>query len=240
MQPAHDSLERLVPDRLAVPDASGLATLDLHLARYEFAARHLRPGRALDLACGVGYGTRLLADRAGVPVVGADLSPEAIAYAKSRYGKPGVEFRIADAMRFEDAEGFDSIVSLETVEHLPDPAGFLARAVALLRPGGSFVASVPTTPSTDLNPHHRHDFSERSFRRAVAVHGLAELDCLRQVQRVPLRSVLGRRELRMGDLRKNLPAYYARNPRALARRIATTLRHGLANHYITIAWRKPA
>jgi SAM-dependent methyltransferase len=240
MQPAHDSLERLVPDRLAVPDASGLATLDLHLARYEFAARHLRPGRALDLACGVGYGTRLLADRAGVPVVGADLSPEAIAYAKSRYGKPGVEFRIADAMRFEDAEGFDSIVSLETVEHLPDPAGFLARAVALLRPGGSFVASVPTTPSTDLNPHHRHDFSERSVRRAVAVHGLAELDCLRQVQRVPLRSVLGRRELRMGDLRKNLPAYYARNPRALARRIATTLRHGLANHYITIAWRKPA
>jgi SAM-dependent methyltransferase len=240
VQPAHDSLERLIPDRLGAFDATGLATLDLHLARYEFAARHLRPGRALDLACGVGYGTRLLADRAGVDAVGVDLSPEAIEYARSRYGGAGVEFRVADAMSFEDAEGFDSIVSLETVEHLPDPAGFLAHAVSLLRPGGSFVASVPTTPSTDVNPHHRHDFSERSFRRAVAIHGLAELDCLCQVQAVPLRAVLGRSEARMSDVRRNLPAYYARHPGALLRRIATTLRHGFANHYITIAWRKPA
>ncbi len=240
MQPAHDSLERLVPDRLAALDASGLATLDLHLARYEFAARHLQPGRALDLACGVGYGTRLLADRAAVHVVGADLSAEAIAYAQSRYAGPGVEFRVVDAMRLEDAEGFASIVSLETLEHLPDPAGFLARAVALLRPGGSFVASVPTTPTTDVNPHHHHDFSERSFRRAVGVHGLAELGCLRQVQRVPWTAALSRHELRMGDSRKNLLAYYARNPRVFVSRIAATLRHGLATHYITIAWRKPA
>jgi SAM-dependent methyltransferase len=239
MQPPHDSLERLVPDRLAQQDATGLATLELHLTRYEFAARHLRPGRALDLACGVGYGTRLLADRAGVRVVGVDLSPEAIEYARGRYGGEGVDFRVADAMRFEDAEGFDSIVSLETVEHLPDPAAFLAHAVSLLRPGGCFVASVPTTPSTDVNPHHRHDFSERSFRRAVAVHGLAEVDCLRQVQAVPLRALLGRHEARMSDVRSNLPAYYARHPRALLRRIATTLRHGLANHYITIAWQRP-
>jgi SAM-dependent methyltransferase len=240
MQPAHDSLERLIPDQLAALGATGRATLELHLARYEFAARHLRPGRALDLACGVGYGTRLLADRAGVRVVGVDVSPEAIAYARSRYGGAGVEFRVADAMRFEDAEGFDSIVSLETIEHLSDPAGFLAHAVSLLKPGGCFVASAPTTPSMDVNPHHRHDFSERSFRGAVAIHGLAEVDCLCQVQEVPLLAVLGRREARMSDVRRNLPAYYARHPRALLRRIATTLRHGFANHYLTIAWRKPA
>jgi len=45
MEPAADSLERLVPDRLAAPGATGLATLALHLARYEFAAKHLRPER---------------------------------------------------------------------------------------------------------------------------------------------------------------------------------------------------
>jgi SAM-dependent methyltransferase len=240
MEPAADSLERLVPDRLAAPDATGLATLGLHLARYEFAAKHLRPGRVLDLACGVGYGTKLLAERSGNPVLGADLSREAIEYARSRYQGPGIEFRVADAMTFADPAGFDSIVSLETVEHLPDPHGFLAHAVSLLRPGGSFVASVPTTPSTDVNPHHRHDFSERSFRAAVAVHGLEEIDCLRQVQRVPLGAVLGRSETRMNDLRPNLAAWYLRHPAALLRRIAATLRHGLANHYLTIAWRKPA
>lgn len=239
MEPAADSLERLVPDRLAAPDATGLATLALHLARYEFAAKHLRPGRVLDLACGVGYGTKLLADRSGSPVLGADLSREAIAYARSRYGGPGIEFRVADAMTFEDAAGFDSIVSLETVEHLPDPHGFLAHAASLLRPGGTLVASVPTTPSTDVNPHHRHDFSARSFRAAVARHGLEEIDCLQQVQRVPLGAVLGRSETRMSDLRPNLAAWYLQHPRALLRRIATTLRHGLANHYLTVAWRKP-
>jgi 2-polyprenyl-3-methyl-5-hydroxy-6-metoxy-1,4-benzoquinol methylase len=240
MQPAADSLERLVPDRLEAPDATGLATLALHLERYEFAARHLRPGRALDLACGVGYGTKLLAERSGGPVLGADVSPEAVAYARSRYAGPGVEFRVADAMTFADADGFDSIVSLETVEHLTDPQRFLARLVGLLRPGGHLIASVPTTPTTDVNPHHRHDFSERSFRAVLAPYGLAEVDCLRQVQRVSLGAVLARRELRMGDLRPNLAAWYLRHPRALLRRIASTLRHGVATHYLTVAWRKPA
>jgi SAM-dependent methyltransferase len=240
MEPAADSLERLVPDRLAAPDATGLATLALHLARYEFAAKHLRPGRVLDLACGVGYGTKLLAERSGGPVIGADLSPEAIAYARSRYAGPRIEFRVADAMAFADAAGFDSIVSLETVEHLPDPQRFLAHAVSLLLPGGTFVASVPTTPTTDVNPHHRHDFSERSFRAAVAVHGLEEIDCLRQVQHARLGALLGRSEKRMSDLRPNLAAWYLRHPGALLRRIASTLRYGISTRYLTVAWRKPA
>jgi hypothetical protein len=44
----------------------------------------------------------------------------------------------------------------------------------------------------------------------------------------------------MNDLRPNLAAWYLRHPAALLRRIAATLRHGLANHYLTIARRKPA
>ena len=63
MQPAADSLERLVPDTLDPDDATGRATFELHLERYRFASGHLRPGRALDLACGVGYGTALLAEQ---------------------------------------------------------------------------------------------------------------------------------------------------------------------------------
>jgi 2-polyprenyl-3-methyl-5-hydroxy-6-metoxy-1,4-benzoquinol methylase len=240
MEPAADSLERLVPERLSAEDATGGATLALHLERYEFAAKHLRPGRALDLACGVGYGTKLLAERSGGPVVGADVSPEAIAHARRRYAAPGVEFLVSDAMTFADPAGFASIVSLETVEHLPDPRGFLSHVVGLLHAGGTLVASVPTTPSSDVNPHHLHDFTERSFRALGAALGLVEVDALRQVQPVPLGAVLGRSETRMADLRPRLWAWYLRHPRAAARRLAATLRHGLANHYLTIAWRKPA
>jgi hypothetical protein len=91
-----------------------------------------------------------------------------------------------------------------------------------------------------VNPHHLHDFTERSFRAAVSARGLREIDCLRQVQRVPLGAVLRRTEARMSDVRPNLPAWYLRHPRALLRRLVATLRRGFANHYVTIAWRKPA
>jgi hypothetical protein len=101
------------------------------------------------------------------------------------------------------------------------------------------VASVPTTPSVDLNPHHRHDFTERSFRGLAAGHGLTEQGCLRQVQPVSVTSVLRRSEARMGDLRAGLPRYYASHPRALLRRIGATLRHGFSNRYLTVAWRSP-
>jgi SAM-dependent methyltransferase len=239
--PSPDSLERLVPDALVKGDATGRETLALHEARYAFAARRLPAGRVLDLACGVGYGARILARDAAEPVsvLGVDASPAAIAYARERYACSGVAFAVGDATSFADAAGFDAVVSLETIEHLEDPAAFAARLVSLLRPGGLLVASVPTTPSVDLNPHHRHDFSEASFRRLFARFRLSEEGWLRQVQRVSPGAVLRRREARMGELRRNLPGFYARHPGALARRVAATLRYGFCNRYITIAWRSP-
>jgi SAM-dependent methyltransferase len=235
-----DSLERLIPEALRPGDATGLATLDLHLERYAFAARHLRPGRLLDLACGVGYGTKLLRERgpAGITALGIDLSEEAVAHARRHYVAAGVSFERADAMRFSDAEGFDSIVSLETIEHLPDPAGFVDRLVGLLRPGGMIVASAPTTPSVDVNPHHLHDFSERSFRRLFGRRGLREEDALLQVQPFSLGSALRRDEARMRDLRPRLGSWYLRHPGSLLRRVGATLRFGPENRYLTVAWRR--
>lgn len=243
MEPASDSLERLVPDRLDAEDTTGQATLDLHLERYRFAAGLLRGGRVLDLACGVGYGSRLLADaRSDVQVLGVDLSETAVGYARERYAGDRVSFRCGDGVRFEDEQGFDTIVSLETVEHVPDPGALLQQLAGLLRPGGRLIASVPTTPSVDLNPHHRHDFSERSFRALLAQRapGLSEVDALRQVQPVPLLSVLRRSEARMSDLRGNLLGYYLGHPAALLRRLIATLRFGFSNRYLTLVWERPA
>ncbi len=235
-----DSLERLVPDEVAAHETTGQETLRLHLERYEFAARQARAGRILDMACGVGYGTHLLAERAAgaVEVVGVDLSQHAIELARARYRGERVRFCCADALDFEDREGFDTIVSLETLEHVEDPDRLVHGLFGLLRPGGILVASVPTTPSVDINPHHRNDFSARSFRSLLTALGLRERAALEQVQRVNPLAVLARHEARLKERRANLPGYYARHPGALARRIGATLRHGFCNKYLTLAVEK--
>lgn len=235
-----DSLERLVPDELTPGDVTGGEALRIAVERYEFAARHARSGRLLDVACGVGYGTRLLAERVeGVEAFGVDISPEAIGYARRRYAGSRTHFAVADAMAWSDRDGFDTIVSIETIEHLAEPATFVARLVRMLRPAGVLVASVPTTPSLDANPHHRHDFSERSFRRLFAPHDLCERAALAQDQPFALAAILARREPRLRGLRPGLPAWYATHPGSLVRRIGATLRHGFKNRYLTLVLQAP-
>jgi len=234
-----DTLERLVPDEVHPEDVAGLESLDFHLERYRFAAERLPPGRVLDIACGVGYGTYVLGQREGVSsVLGVDLSSTAVDYAKARYGGDGVEFCVSDAMLFRGQDGFDGIVSLETVEHVPEPERFFEHLVGMLRPGGVLVVSVPVTPSVDLNPHHLHDFTRASFRALGDAHGLCELASHLQVQRVKLRELTRGRRFRRANLRPNLVAYYRSHPAAFAGRVVTTLRCGLANHYLTLAWRR--
>jgi SAM-dependent methyltransferase len=235
------SLERLVPDELQPGDVTGEEALRISLERYGFAARYARSGRLLDVACGVGYGTRFLTDRAEqvTTALGVELSEDAVAYANGRYADDRTGFLACDGMRFEDAEGFDTIVSIETIEHLPDPEGFVEHLVGLLRPGGHLVGSVPITPSVDANPHHLHDFTDRSFRRLVGRHGLEVLDDLVQDQPFGLRAVLTRSEARLESMRRNLPAWYLCHPGALLRRVGSTLRHGFVNRYLTVVWRLP-
>jgi len=236
-------MERLVPEHVNLHDATGSDTLELHLARYEFAAQHLFGQRALDIACGVGYGTRLLADRSTQvdELVGVDLEANAIEYAQQRYACQRVTFITSDAMSYGNAHRFDSIVSLETIEHLAEPDKFIEHlSTNLISSGGVLIASVPTTPSVDANPHHLQDFSECSFRRLFLRRGYREIAAFRQIQPFSAWKVATRSEARVKDLRRNLPAYYLRHPSSLVKRILTTLRYGFENHYLTVAWRAPS
>ena len=233
------TLERLVPEQIGLSEITGARSLQLHLERYEFAASRSRPGRLLDLACGAGFGTRLLTDRCdGVTeALGVDISSEAIAYARERYGNERTHFIADDAMSFKDAKGFDTIISLETIEHLQDPRSFVARLTRLLRPNGVLVASAPITPTVDVDPYHLHDFTKRSFHDLFRGNELAEIDSQLQVQRIDIVSLLRRKEARMADVRRNLPLYYLARPGALMRRLWSTAFNGLTVKYLTVAWR---
>jgi 2-polyprenyl-3-methyl-5-hydroxy-6-metoxy-1,4-benzoquinol methylase len=98
------------------------------------------PGRkVLDLGCRDGSLTRAYAD--GNEIVGVDADREALAAA----AELGIQTRWADLdepLDFDDAS-FDVVVAGELLEHLRDPHRVVVDARRVLRPGGTFVASVP-------------------------------------------------------------------------------------------------
>jgi SAM-dependent methyltransferase len=117
-----------------------------HLQRYQFAGAHVAGKRVLDLACGVGYGSYALRTLGAREVVGVDLSAEAIAYARANYLRSGLSYEAADAMTWTPAAGgFDVVTSFETIEHLPDPRGFLERVAGHLASRGLLLVSAPNS-----------------------------------------------------------------------------------------------
>lgn len=130
-----------------------------HVARYEFAAKLLgkRKKRVVDLACGVGYGTALLAE-AGHEVIGIDRSAAAIDFGKLHYRHRRAALHAGDVMEIAGYErgAFDAAVCFETIEHLADPLPMLRE---LRRVAGILVASVPNEavfPFEGYRFHHRH------------------------------------------------------------------------------------
>ena len=153
------------PERI-VPDETSPGIVALHLKRYEFAAPFCRGSEVLDAGCGVGYGSAYLGGVAR-RVVGVDRDEQAIAYARERYARPNVEFRVGDlvALDLPDAS-FDVVCSFETLEHVADADTYLGEMARVLRPEGVFVVSTPhaeATTEAPKNPFHRVELSRADF-----------------------------------------------------------------------------
>ncbi len=237
--PRTNSLERLVPSELLEADSTGQETLLLHLRRYDFAASFVSGGQVLDCACGVGYGSAHLAvaGKGSPTVLGVDIDGDAIGYAQGHYARERVSFVRCDGAKF-DGGPFDTIVSFETIEHVPDPDALVGNLSRQLAPGGTFVASVPITPSVDVNPYHLHDFTRASFLRLFRRHGLAMTDEMIQKQAWSPLTMLKGEEKRLNDMRPNLARYWLTHPRAVIKRGWSTLVDGFCNKYLVCAFRK--
>ncbi len=151
--------ERMVPER------ANARTFWEHVGRYRFAARFARGKRVLDIACGEGYGAAALARAGASSVVGVDLSSEACAHARHKYG---LDARPGDALAIPLPDrSIDLLVSFETIEHVADPAAFLEECARVLVPEGTLIVSTPNRPVYSAegahNPFHQVETDEREF-----------------------------------------------------------------------------
>jgi len=93
----------------------------------------------VDLGCGVGWATRVLAERAdrGL-VVGMDVSDRMIEQARSAYrNPPNALFLVADSSRIPFRDGFFAgVLSVESIYYYPNLEGAFAEVCRILRPQG--------------------------------------------------------------------------------------------------------
>lgn len=152
----------------------------IHMARYQLAAAYCKGKRVLDIACGEGYGSFALRKFGATSVEGVDNTPDAIATAKRMFSTDGITYRVADATAIDSvfaAEEFDVIVSLETIEHLQDPARFLAALKRVAKKDAVIIVSCPNDrwyyPTDDQsNPFHVRKYTFDEFRQlAIGVLG---------------------------------------------------------------------
>jgi 2-polyprenyl-6-hydroxyphenyl methylase / 3-demethylubiquinone-9 3-methyltransferase len=114
-----------------------------HFGRPDSGMRPLAGLRVLDIGCGGGLVAEPLA-RLGAEVTAIDPAAENIGAAR-RHAEPqglAIDYRacLAEAL-VAAGETFDCVVCLEVIEHVPDPAAFVAMVTKTVRPGGMLVMS---------------------------------------------------------------------------------------------------
>ena len=164
-----------------------------HLAVYRWIAERVRGLDVVDTACGEGYGTAVLAERAA-RVTGVDANPEAHEHARLKYSKPGVRF--VRALVESYSEPCDAIVFLQTIEHLEDPRAVLDHFRSLLRSSGTAYVSTPNVltlappgAAKSDNPWHVREYRAKEFRSL----------CEASFDRVELLGLFHARKLRLHE-----------------------------------------
>ncbi|MCX6171910.1 MAG: class I SAM-dependent methyltransferase [Flavobacterium sp.] len=143
------------------------STEDHHIDRYLIATKYVENKLVLDIACGSGYGTYIIASKGKAnKVIGVDLNEDAIQYGNYKYKNDSVERLVGDATNFKYKNKFDVVVSFETIEHIKNYNLFIENLYNNLNYGGLLIISTPINKITTtklINPYHEIEWSFFDF-----------------------------------------------------------------------------
>lgn len=196
-------------------------TWQRHVAAYSLCAPLLGEGRVLDLGCGVGHSYELLAPR---PTVGLD--SDAGALVGQRRETVAADMR---ALPFADGD-FAAVLSVHSIEHVPDPELALSEAARVLETGGRAVFVTPNRltfglPDEIVDPYHYVEYDADQLRAL----------CSGAFATVAVGGIFGSAaylELLAEQARK-LDALVRKDPLRLRRLVPRRLRQRLYDHRLT-------
>lgn len=144
-----------------------------HYHRYSILEGCVNTKKVLDVACGEGYGSFLLANTA-CTVVGVDISTESVLHAQEKYKKNNLSYVQGSAtnLPFEDA-CFDVVVSFETIEHLYEQELMIKEIRRVLKDDGVLIISSPNRPvyseaSGEYNEFHVKELDYAEFNNLLS------------------------------------------------------------------------
>ena len=140
-----------------VPGEGCKTSEEEHFERYKFAATYGAGKRILDIACGVGYGAKILSEMGASNIVGCDILEDNIEYCINRYKSDSIEFKVKDVTKPLLEREFDLIVCFETIEHIDDFKTVLINLYDSLKEDGRLIVSSPNRKITNpyLGPNER-------------------------------------------------------------------------------------
>jgi 2-polyprenyl-3-methyl-5-hydroxy-6-metoxy-1,4-benzoquinol methylase len=135
-----------------------------HLHRYAYVAQLVKGKWVLDLACGEGYGSYILAKQAEY-VVGVDIDEQTMHHARSKYPKSNLTFLMGSILKMpiSSKKKFDVIVCFEAIEHISDHETLLSEVKRLLKKDGIFIVSSPNKVTYTDIPQYDNPFHEKEL-----------------------------------------------------------------------------
>ena len=187
-------------------------TWQRHVAAYRLCGSLLPPGRVLDLGCGTGHSFAELAPR---ETVGVDRNPDVL----MGQDRQTVAADMRD-LPFPDAS-FTSVLSVQSIEHVPDHERVLAEVARVLEPDGVAIFVTPNRltfalPDEIVDPYHYVEYDA----------GQLEAACRAWFEEVGMRGIFGsERYLALVDAeRRKLNALLAKDPLRLRRLVPRRVR----------------
>lgn len=143
-----------------------------HLHRYIISHELVKGLSVLDIACGEGYGTNLLA-KSAKEITGIDIDENTIIHAQKTYTSKNLIFKKGSITNIPEPENkFDVIVCFETLEHIDEHEKALTELKRVLKQEGIIIISTPDKKYYSgipnyHNPFHKKELYEHEFKSLI-------------------------------------------------------------------------